>query len=90
VEDDRLDLGGKEAAVPHHWRPIRKGAGGQARVTEVAGIATQFGGTCVICGPEEGTNPERWYAAIETSSVADPDSMWKQIGTNGPKKVIKG
>jgi hypothetical protein len=76
--------------VPHHWSPIKKGAGGQARVTEVQAIAVAHGGDPVIVGPEQGSSPERWYAAIEISNVADPTAMWSAIGTNGAKKVIKG
>jgi hypothetical protein len=92
VGDDQASVRVREeAAVPHHWRPIKPGAGGDTRKTEVDSIATQFGGDLVIVGPEEGTtNPERWYAAIEVSGVSDPDEMWKQIGTKGANKVIKG
>ena len=72
--------------MPHHWRPIKEGAGGNTRVTEVANEVVSAGGQLLFVGPEQNSNPERWFALVDVSGVGDTDAMWSNIGTKGPPK----
>jgi hypothetical protein len=79
-------LVGREKRMPHHWRPIKEGAGGNTRVTEVANEVVNAGGQLLFVGPEQNSNPERWFALVDVSGVGDTDAMWSNIGTKGPAK----
>jgi hypothetical protein len=76
----------EEAAVPHHWRPIKQGSGGATRVNEVTDAVKAAGGSLLFAGPEQNTNPQRWYAFVDVAGVNNTDAMWNNIGTNGPAK----
>jgi hypothetical protein len=76
----------QEAAVPHHWRPIKEGSGGATRKAEVESEVTTAGGELLFVGSEENTNPERWFALVDIDGVGDTDAMWNSIGTKGPAK----
>lgn len=74
--------------MPHHWRPIKEGAGGTARKQQVVQEVTAVGGTVLFVGSETGTSPTRWYALVDVTAVADPDAMWKNVGTKGSAKKL--
>lgn len=75
--------------MPHHWRPIKEGKGGEARLTEVETAVSDAGGTLLFAGAEEGHGPEKWFALVDVSGVDDPDAMWRSIGTNGSTQKFR-
>jgi hypothetical protein len=76
----------EEAAVPHHWRPIKEKGGGDQRFAEVDQAVTKAGGSLVFADAEQNSHPERWFALVDVTNVKDPDAMWSDIGVNGPVK----
>jgi hypothetical protein len=75
-----------EAAVPHHWRPIKEKGGGSTRHDEVKRIVEDAGGELVFAEAEENSHPARWFALVDVQNVGDPDAMWDAIGVNGNAK----